>query len=146
MLLRAGFPLAAVSRATLYLWYEEFSSRWLLQRSTGSRVLGLSSCGSRAQLLHSMCELPGPGIGPTSPALAGGCLTTGPRGTSTENFLLKEWTSRQVHPSPGPSLTLPDQQAELPKWTLSSQDRPLPTLLKTGEPSGPRPIDPTEFP
>ena len=38
----------------------------------------LSSCGAQAQLLHSMWDLPGPGIKPMSPALAGGFLTTAP--------------------------------------------------------------------
>ena len=42
----------------------------------------LSSCGSRAQLLHSMWDLPGPGIKPVTPALAGGFLTTVPPGKS----------------------------------------------------------------
>ena len=40
----------------------------------------LSSCGSRAQLLRSMWDLPGPGHEPMSPALAGGFLTTAPPG------------------------------------------------------------------
>ena len=79
---------------------EGFSLRWLLLlRSTGSRhsgfcsvARGLSSCGSRAlecrlssygaraSLLHGMWELPGPGLEPLSPALAGGFLTTAPPG------------------------------------------------------------------
>ena len=40
----------------------------------------LSSCGAQASLLHSIWTLPGPGIEPVSPALAGGFLTTGPPG------------------------------------------------------------------
>ena len=40
----------------------------------------LSSCGSQAQLLHGMWDLPGPGHEPVSPALAGGFLTTAPPG------------------------------------------------------------------
>ena len=36
----------------------------------------LRSCGARAQLLCSMQDLPGPGIEPVSPALAGGFFTT----------------------------------------------------------------------
>ena len=40
----------------------------------------LSNCGSRAQLLHGMWDLPGPGLEPVSPALAGGFLTTAPPG------------------------------------------------------------------
>ena len=43
-------------------------------------VYGLSSCGARAQLLSSMWDLPGPGLEPVFPALAGGFLTTAPRG------------------------------------------------------------------
>ena len=40
----------------------------------------LSSCGAQAQLLRGMWDLPGPGIEPVSPALAGGFLTTAPPG------------------------------------------------------------------
>ena len=47
---------------------------------------GLSSCGSRAQLLHDMWDLPGPGLEPVSPALAGGFLTTAPPGKSLPIF------------------------------------------------------------
>ena len=42
----------------------------------------LSSCGARAYLLHGMWDLPGPGLEPVSPALAGGFLTTEPPGKS----------------------------------------------------------------
>ena len=50
--------------------------------SCGSRALEcrLSSCGARAQLLHGTWDLPGPGLKPVSPALAGGFLTTAPQG------------------------------------------------------------------
>ena len=50
--------------------------------SCGSRALErrLSSCGAWAQLLHGMWDLPGPGLKPVSPALAGGFLTTAPPG------------------------------------------------------------------
>ena len=40
----------------------------------------LSSCGSRAQLLRSMWDLPRPGLEPASPALAGRFSTTAPPG------------------------------------------------------------------
>ena len=40
----------------------------------------LSSCDARAQLLRGMWDLPGPGIKPVSPALAGGFSTTVPPG------------------------------------------------------------------
>ena len=52
--------------------------------SCGSRALEcrLSRCGARALLLHGMWDLPGPGLEPVSPALAGGFLTTAPPGKS----------------------------------------------------------------
>ena len=52
--------------------------------SCGSQALErrLSSCGAQAQLLHGMWDLPGPGLEPMSPALAGGFLTTVPPGKS----------------------------------------------------------------
>ena len=40
----------------------------------------LSSCGSRAQLLRGMWELPRPGLEPVFPALAGRFSTTAPSG------------------------------------------------------------------
>ena len=40
----------------------------------------LSSCGSRAQLLRGMWDLPRPGLEPESPALAGRFSTTAPPG------------------------------------------------------------------
>ena len=40
----------------------------------------LSNCGSRAQLLRSMWDLPRPGLKPVSPALAGRFSTTAPPG------------------------------------------------------------------
>ena len=48
--------------------------------SCGSQALEhrLSSCVTRAQLLHGMWDLPGPGLEPVSPALSGGFLTTAP--------------------------------------------------------------------
>ena len=40
----------------------------------------LSNCGSRAQSLRGMWDLPRPGLEPMSPALAGGFSTTAPPG------------------------------------------------------------------
>ena len=40
----------------------------------------LSSCGSRAQLLHGMWDLPGTGLEPVSPALAGRFSAIAPPG------------------------------------------------------------------
>ena len=44
------------------------------------RTRRLSSCGSRAQLLSGMWDLPRPGLKPVSPALAGRFSTTAPPG------------------------------------------------------------------
>ena len=49
----------------------------------------LSSCGSRAQLLHGMWDLPRPGLEPVSPALAGRVSTTAPPGKPLNRGLLK---------------------------------------------------------
>ena len=47
----------------------------------------LSSCGSRAQLLCGMWDLPTPGLEPVSPALAGRFSTTAPPGKPSRRFL-----------------------------------------------------------
>ena len=44
------------------------------------QTVRLSSCGSRAQLLRGMWDLPRPGLEPVSPALAGRLPTTAPPG------------------------------------------------------------------
>ena len=49
----------------------------------------LSSCGSRAQLLRGMWDLPRPGLKPVSPALAGRFSTTVPPGEPFSLQLLK---------------------------------------------------------
>ena len=56
--------------------------------SCGSRALErrLSSCGAWAQLLRGMWDLPGPGLEPVSPALAGRFLTTVPPGKSLQSI------------------------------------------------------------
>ena len=46
----------------------------------------LSSCGSWAQLLRGMWDLPRPGLEPVSPALAGRFSTTAPPGTPPTTF------------------------------------------------------------
>ena len=62
----------------------------------------LSSCGSRAQLLRGMWDLPGPGLEPVSPALAGRFSTTAPRGKPHEGHfnLVKYWHSYVHYFSP----------------------------------------------
>ena len=59
-------------------------------RSCGSRALGhrLSGWGTPAQLLRGMWDLPGPGLEPISPALAGGFLTAEPPGKPKDSYLL----------------------------------------------------------
>ena len=103
-----GLSLVAMSGDYSSLRCTGFSLRWLLLlQSTGSRHTGfsscstrasvvvahglsscgaqapesrLSSCGARAQLLCGMWDLPGPGLKPVSPALAGRFSTTAPPG------------------------------------------------------------------
>ena len=58
----------------------------LLLQSTGFRACRLKSCGSQAWLLQGTWSLPGPGIQPVFPALAGGFLTTEPPGRSEPNL------------------------------------------------------------
>ena len=50
------------------------------------QTLRLSSCGSRAQLLRGMWDLPRPGLEPVSPALAGRLSTTAPPGKPQKSF------------------------------------------------------------
>ena len=50
----------------------------------------LSSCGSRAQLLRGMWDLPRPGLKPVSPALAGRLSTTAPPGKPKMSFFMAE--------------------------------------------------------
>ena len=66
-----------------------FSLQWLLLlQSTGFSivVLGLGSCGTQALRLHSMWDLPRPGIEPMSSALHSRFLTTGPPKPHLWNF------------------------------------------------------------
>ena len=51
----------------------------------------LSSCGTRAQLFHSMRDLPGPGSELMSPALAGRFFTTEPPEKSSGYFYQEFW-------------------------------------------------------
>ena len=51
--------------------------------------LRISSCGARAYLLHGMWDLPGSGIEPVSPALAGGFFATEPPGKPCFYLLMR---------------------------------------------------------
>ena len=54
----------------------------------------LSNCGSRAQPLHGMWDLPRPGLEPVSPALAGRFSTTAPPG-KPGRWLLNHCATRE---------------------------------------------------
>ena len=56
----------------------------------------LSNCGSRAQLLHGMWDLPRPGLEPVSRALAGRFATTAPLGKPS--FFLFKYTTIKIQP------------------------------------------------
>ena len=53
----------------------------------GATARGLSSCGAWTWLPRSLWNPPGPGVEPMSPALAGGFLSTLPRGKTCSVFL-----------------------------------------------------------
>ena len=59
----------------------------------------LSNCGSRAELLRGMWDLPRPGLEPASPALAGRLSTTAPPGKPREHnfFRLLLITNKVKH-------------------------------------------------
>ena len=74
-----GFSLVAEHR----LWSTQASAVVIhVLINFGSLALEhwLSSCGTQTQLFCSMWDLPGPGIEPLSPALAGAFFTTQPPG------------------------------------------------------------------
>ena len=84
-----GLSLVAASGGYSSLRCAGFSlQQFLLLRSTGSRCTCFSSCGTRAQLLCGMWNLPRPGLEPVSPALAGGLLTTEPPGKPCTYYLI----------------------------------------------------------
>ena len=51
----------------------------------------LSNCGSQAQLLHGMWDLPRPGLEPVFPALAGRFSTTVPPGKPLQHLLFVDF-------------------------------------------------------
>ena len=55
----------------------------------------LSNCGSWAQLLRGMWDLPRPGLEPVSPALAGRFSTTSPPGKPCPSFFNSDVTDIQ---------------------------------------------------
>ena len=82
LLQRAGATLRCSARASHCGGFSFCRARALGTRASVVVARGLSSCGARAQLLHGMWDLPGPGLEPLSPALAGRFFTTAPPGKS----------------------------------------------------------------
>ena len=85
--------LVVESRASSLAVVHELSpvAEWGLFSSCGVRASycgGSPHCGASSQLLLSMWILPGPGIKPMSPALAGRVLATGLPGKSLGFFLI----------------------------------------------------------
>ena len=60
------------------------------------QMLRLSSCGSRAQLLRGMWNLPRPGLEPVSPALAGRFSTTAPPGKPVPQLFILSTTEAHL--------------------------------------------------
>ena len=66
---------------------------------------GLSSCGSRASLIHGMWDLPGSGVKPVSPALTGISFTAEPAEkpclhisisvSKKCDYMIKNWKTRR---------------------------------------------------
>ena len=81
---RGSYSLAVVHRLS-QPWLP-----WLC--STGSGQGAFSSCGACSPLLRSMWNLPGPGIEPMFPTLAGGFLSTAPPGKSQVYLLINHMT------------------------------------------------------
>ena len=83
-----GLSLVAVSGGHSSLRCAGLSlSRPLFVAEHRLQTRRLSSCGSRAQLIHGMWDLPRPGLKPVSPALAGRFSTTVPPGKPSPAFL-----------------------------------------------------------
>ena len=77
---RAGATLHCGARASHCSGFSCCGAGALGAQASVVVARGLSSCGTRAQLLRNTWDLPGPGLKPVSTALAGGFLTTVPPG------------------------------------------------------------------
>ena len=96
----SGVTLCCGARASHCGGFSCCGARALGARSSVVVACGLSSCGSwaperrlssygaQAQVLCGMWDLPGPGLEPVSPALAGRFLTTAPPGKSRKFLIL----------------------------------------------------------
>ena len=90
-----GWGLLFIAGATLHCgaqalgtWASVVAAHRLGSYSSQTLKLGLSSCGAWAYFLHHMWNLPGPGMGPMSPLLAGRFSSTAPPGKSHTLLLL----------------------------------------------------------
>ena len=72
-----GLFLVAASGVYSLVAVHRLPLRWLLLWNTSSRVHRLQWLWYMTQVLCGICNLPGPGIEPASPALAGGFLSPG---------------------------------------------------------------------
>ena len=77
-----------VGAQALGVWASVVAARRLSNCGSQTVEHRLSSCGARAYLLRGMWDLLGPGLEPTSPALAGGFLTTAPPGKPQQLFII----------------------------------------------------------
>ena len=77
---RAGATLRCSARASHCIGFSCCGAQAVDVWASVVVARGLSSCGTQAQLLRGMWDLPGPGLEPVSPALARGFLTTAPPG------------------------------------------------------------------
>ena len=79
---RVGATLRCAARTSHHSGFSCCGAWALGTRASVAVACRLSNCGAWAQLLRGMWDLPGPGIEPVSPALAGRFLTTVPPGMS----------------------------------------------------------------
>ena len=76
----------------------------------------LSNCGSRAQLLRGIWDLPRPGLESVSPALAGRFSTTAPPGKPKDSWLkvfLKKWLKTELELTTKLQVTISNRKLEL---------------------------------
>ena len=127
--------LVAVSGGCSPLWCPGFSLRWLLLLwSTGSRCAGSVVVAHRLSCSMGLWDLPGPGLQPFSPALAGGFLTTASPGKSpTFSYLdccdshllvpLQSWIRSGPSSAQKPSMT-PHFLFNNAEWSLFRHSQP----------------------
>ena len=129
-LLHVGFLQLQQARATLPC--SEWASHcggFSCCGAGGFGCTGFSSCGAQASLLRSTWNLPGPGIEPVFPALAGGFLSTVPVGKSLSVSLYTNETTHRW------GKTASRQSPERPPWkgqglgTGFSHQRPIKSVM-----------------